>query len=490
MPLHRGLPATKHRWSHDLRSAFPSGVFSLLILRLIKSRQFSVDASHYRGLGKDVVIRPLSGEEETSIPASKSVKDKKRKKISISEDPEPKKKKGRKQRKNIILPTEDSVRRLRDDDEEEEEDDSRLVARVKMSTETPKATKSVKAAEIPSRDEGVSGKECVKIPESSRIEANPHHNEPMARALKTLSIEGGHGREDPFRDYFTGVENATGLSDLEVPRKDSGEASSLFNEVQQALTQASVLHWEAFSRSRTELSRLDWGTLANILISQLQQKIEMTGQLREEVDMIKAEILGWKEGMDRFTTEKETALSQLSSAESVLRGMKEKSSAQENKKAELEAWLASELEKAKSKAEKDKVEADAIVAVYRADAEAAQAKEFEADAGVLASDDDDDDDESKSGSESGEELDGEETATGENQEPWDKRKCTQNQAEIEIGIPSEPSSSTLEQYTVEIPEVFKENDGISGVEDARYKILSPHSQRKKRGTWHRFLIPV
>ncbi|XP_070038783.1 uncharacterized protein [Nicotiana tomentosiformis] len=143
--------------------------------------------------------------------------------------------------------------------------------------------------------------------------------------------------------------------------------------------------------------------------------------------------------------------------------MKEKSSSQEKKIAELEARLASKLEKAKSKAEKAKAEANAIVAVYRADAEVAQvqareasktaqtraywiaelakcqsrretleeirardfdlteeiikAKELEADIGALASDDDDDDDESKSGSESGEELDGEETAPGENQEP-------------------------------------------------------------------------
>nr|XP_016446526.1 PREDICTED: uncharacterized protein LOC107771615 isoform X1 [Nicotiana tabacum] len=42
------------------------------------------------GLGKVVVMRPLSGEEETSIPAPKSAKDKKRKKTSPFEDPEPK----------------------------------------------------------------------------------------------------------------------------------------------------------------------------------------------------------------------------------------------------------------------------------------------------------------------------------------------------------------------------------------------------------------
>ncbi|XP_070055255.1 uncharacterized protein [Nicotiana tomentosiformis] len=116
---------------------------------------------------------------------------------------------------------------------------------------------------------------------------------------------------------------------------------------------------------------IDSGTVANISILQLQQKVEMIEQLREEVNMMKTETLGWKEGMDRFAAEKETALSQLSSAKSKLRGMKEKISSQEKKIEELKARLASELAKAKFEAEKAKAEADAIV-VYRADAEASQ----------------------------------------------------------------------------------------------------------------------
>ncbi|XP_070051979.1 KNR4/SMI1 homolog [Nicotiana tomentosiformis] len=212
---------------------------------------------------------------------------------------------------------------------------------------------------------------------------------------------------------------------------------------------------------------LDSGSEANILISQLQQKLEMIGQLREEVDIIKAATLGWKEGMDHLTAEKEAARAQLSSAESLLQGIKERSSVQSRKIEELEARLAFELAKAKSKAEKAKAEADAFVAVYRADAEATQAKEFEADARALtsaadddddddddddenesgetlkeihargfdlieeikkakeleadaralASDDDDDDDENESRSKSGEELDGEETTPGDNLGP-------------------------------------------------------------------------
>nr|XP_009607287.1 uncharacterized protein LOC104101523 [Nicotiana tomentosiformis] len=159
-------------------------------------------------------MRPLSCEEDTSIPAPKPTKDKKRKMTSTSEDSEPKKKKARNSRKNIILLTEDSIRRLREEDEEGEEEDSGMVARVGMGTETPKVTESVKAAETPSRDEGVSGRDLGEIPESSRIEDASHHN-----------------------DLTNGVEDATGLSDLEVSKKDLGGASSLFNEAQQALNQ-------------------------------------------------------------------------------------------------------------------------------------------------------------------------------------------------------------------------------------------------------------
>ncbi|XP_070035334.1 uncharacterized protein [Nicotiana tomentosiformis] len=122
-----------------------------------------------RCLGKDAVMRPLSSEEETSIPTPKLAKDKKRKKTSSSKDPEPKKKAARKPKKNIILLIEDSVRRLREKDEEEEEDDSELVARVGISTEARKATESVKAAETPSQDEGAKKIEDLEARLASKL---------------------------------------------------------------------------------------------------------------------------------------------------------------------------------------------------------------------------------------------------------------------------------------------------------------------------------
>ncbi|XP_070057670.1 uncharacterized protein [Nicotiana tomentosiformis] len=118
--------------------------------------------------------------------------------------------------------------------------------------------------------------------------------------------------------------------------------------------------------------RLASGTVANISISQLQQKLEVIGELREEVDMIRAETLGWKDGMDSLAAKKETARAQLSSTANQLQVMKGKSSVQARKIEELEARLASKLAKAKSDAEKAKANADAFMVVYQADAESAQ----------------------------------------------------------------------------------------------------------------------
>ncbi|XP_070053408.1 uncharacterized protein [Nicotiana tomentosiformis] len=341
--------------------------------------------------------------------------------------PELKKRTARKSRKNIIPLTEESVRRLRDEDEEEENDSSVLVARVKKTIDASKATGSIAVTETPPRTEGISEKDSGKVSESLEIEDASHQSEQMvgisewtgpealrteenapsdllgeiiigdlptlpafsegaireARALGTLEVDRAHEGEDPFHDLLTGIEDAA----------DPSDASGLFFEDQQALNRALALHEEAFSKSQVELSRCEADfrglseernslkllrTVANISVSQLQQKIERIEQFREEISTIKAESLGWKEGVDHLAAEKETVRAQLSSAESQLQDLKENSSAQAKKIGELEVQLASELVRAKTEAEKAKAEADAIVAIYRADAEAAQAQVIEA----------------------------------------------------------------------------------------------------------------
>ncbi|XP_070032083.1 uncharacterized protein [Nicotiana tomentosiformis] len=364
------------------------------------------------GLGRDTVLSPLPGEEEASDLVSKPAEGNKRKKASTYENPKSKARSTRKSRKNTIPLTLESVQCLRDEDEKEEDDGS-MVARSKKTTDVSHAAGSMSA---PSDSLG-----AVAIENSPTFPAFSEGVIREAQALGSLELDRTHEGEDPFCDLFTGVEDAAGTSD----------ALDLFHGVQQALNQAVVAHRE------------------------LQQKLEMIGKLREEVDVIKAESLKWKENMDRFAAEKEAAQAQLSLAENQLQSLKEKSLVQARKTEELEAGLASEL----AKAEKTKADTYTFLAVYRADAKAAQshakevvettrtrahwiaefakcqsrretleeihargfnlaeeiikAKELEADAGALVSDDDDG---SKSGSQSGEEPDGEETAPEDNQE--------------------------------------------------------------------------
>nr|XP_016460240.1 PREDICTED: uncharacterized protein LOC107783734 [Nicotiana tabacum] len=353
-------------------------------------------------------MRPPSGEKETSAPIPKLAKGNKRKRASTSEDPELKARTARKPRKNTIRLTEESIRRMRDEDEEND-DSSILVARVKKTIYDPKTTGSMVVDKAPPRTKGISEKDSGKVLESLEIEDVSHRNEQTlgaireARALGTLEVDRAHEREDPFCDLFTSIKDAAGPSD----------ASSLFFEAHRALNRALSLHQEAFSKSWAELSRyeadfrglLEERNALKLLSGQKEEEIRdlrselskvhkdqtsLIEQFREEVNTIKAESLGWKEGM------------------------KERSSTQARKIEELEAWLASELAKAKFEAEKAKAEADAIVAVYQADAEAAQvqARRHEAEAEALATSDDDDDDGSKSVFENGEDLDVEEAAPG------------------------------------------------------------------------------
>ena len=78
----------------------------------------------------------------------------------------------------------------------------------------------------------------------------------------------------------------------------------------------------------------------NPSLSQLQQKIEKIGLLREEVDQIRAECNQWKETIDRLAAEKETILTKLLSADVQLRNVKQKVLAQTKKIDELEIRLA------------------------------------------------------------------------------------------------------------------------------------------------------
>ncbi|XP_070040711.1 uncharacterized protein [Nicotiana tomentosiformis] len=267
-----------------------------------------VDDDDDGSVGKDTVLRPSSVEKEASASVPKTVKDKKRKRASASEDPIPKTRMVRKPRKSTIPLTIESVLRLRDEDDKEEENDGSMLAdRMKKSIDAPKANESMVIYKAPPRTKEISEEGSSKVPESLEIKDASYLSQ------QTVGTSEGAG--------------------LEALRTEENAPSESLGEI---------------------------------------QKLETIGQLREEVDTIRAETIGWKDGVDRLAAEKETVQVQLSSTASQLQGMKEKSMVQARRIEELEARLASELAKAKSDAEKAKSYTDALVAVYRADAKATQ----------------------------------------------------------------------------------------------------------------------
>ncbi|XP_009616812.1 uncharacterized protein [Nicotiana tomentosiformis] len=353
-------------------------------------------------------MRPPSGDEEALPPILKSEKVIKRKRASDSEGQKPRKRAARKPKVNVIPLTMESVLSLRDEEEEEEESDSGLVARVRASTDTQNTSVSVGVNTAPSRLDEVEEEALTQVPEPrgtedvlprgkeiveeavdagvrTELEAPqdggdaqkdllgaieirdspsfPSFSQSMihnAQAVETCHGEGAHGEEDPFHGYFIGVEDVTGLSDLEALKKSSSEvgAPCLFNEAQQALNRASVLYHEAFLQFRGELSwyeaevrRLTEERDAFKLLSeqregevkglrseleasrkeqtelaeQVKQKFDVIRQLRVEVDVVKSEAEEWKKNMDHLASEKETARTQLASTEAQLRSLKEKS---------------------------------------------------------------------------------------------------------------------------------------------------------------------
>ncbi|XP_019260643.1 PREDICTED: uncharacterized protein LOC109238608 [Nicotiana attenuata] len=180
-----------------------------------------------------------------------------------------------------------------------------------------------------------------------------------AGMLESRSYEGPqkatdiHGFLDGFA--FATLEDFTGLGDLPVPRKvfsspvgvgsylrclvtkeyqavmNEVETPCLFNEAQQALNQASLLHHEAFLRYREELTHheaevrdlteksdsyklLSEKLQADLvtardehaeMFEQVRQRLEQIGQLKTEVDTIQVEAEEFKKNMDILASRKE-----------------------------------------------------------------------------------------------------------------------------------------------------------------------------------------
>ncbi|XP_019264886.1 PREDICTED: MAP7 domain-containing protein 1-like [Nicotiana attenuata] len=338
-------------------------------------------------------MRPVPPREETESPILKSRKDSKRKRSSTPEDPQDRRAPTRRLRRKLIHVDIDSVHQLKDEEEEDEGEESALVTRARKPVEAVKPSKPETlplGEEAPKKSVGKAHEspevEIVPLPPTSTPKGTSTeipgsgqsapsdilgamtigHSPPIptyyeeairkAQALQTPDPSGVPGEEDPFRDCFTGVDDAADLNN----------ASTLFEEAHRPFAQA-------ITRFRAEQSQCKAELKKSLAEGKLQRKLEMIGQLRGEVDQVKADCNQWKENMDRLAAEKEAALAQLALAETQLWGAKVKNMAQAKKIDELEAKLATTgAEVAEARAEKTKATTEKTVAVYLRDAEAAQ----------------------------------------------------------------------------------------------------------------------
>ncbi|XP_070008302.1 golgin IMH1-like [Nicotiana sylvestris] len=284
----------------------------------------------------------------------------------------------------------DSVHQL-NEEEEDEGEESALVTRARNPVE---AVKHSEPEILPHGEKGSEEK----------------HKE--AQALQTPDPSRVPGEEDPFWDCFTRVDNVVDLNDastlFEKARRLFSQAFTRFRaelsqceaELKKSSNEGKALRLlysqkeEKLKDLRADLAKAcqneaeldkqvaliwqEYGLLdptveANTSVSQLQQKLDMIGQLLGEVNQVKADCNHWKENRDRLAAEKEIALAKLALTETQLRGVKVKYLAQAKKIDELAAKLATigaEVVDARAEVEKTKATTNKTVVVYLKDAEA------------------------------------------------------------------------------------------------------------------------
>ncbi|XP_019228756.1 PREDICTED: uncharacterized protein LOC109209867 [Nicotiana attenuata] len=376
---------------------------------------FLAHACHAR-LGDVSEKRPDPPGEETKPSNPKSEKDKKRKRVSKPEDPQ------------VAEPSELDTSSRAEDAPKGEIGKAPTSPEVEIDplpsttipegvyAETPNDNENAPSEELEATTTGHS----LSLPtyfEGAIEEANA-----MPKPDPNKIIEG-----DPFQGCYARIEDAN----------DFNDASSLFEEAQRLLIRAIAKFRTELSQCEAELkkvsgeekalrflcgqreeelkdlrttlakaqkseSELDeqvtailtkFGLLGPTLeaktsISQLQQKLDMIGQLRGEVDRVRADCQQWKKNIDQLAAEKEDVKAQLASAEAQLRGAEAKSLDQAREVEGLEAEIAkarieaaqakAEAAQAKAEAEKTKVAADKSIAIYIREATTVQAELREA----------------------------------------------------------------------------------------------------------------
>ncbi|XP_070056260.1 uncharacterized protein [Nicotiana tomentosiformis] len=161
--------------------------------------------------------------------------------------------------------------------------------------------------------------------------------------------------------------------------------SSLFNEAQQALNRASMLHHESFFRSCLEISQLELEVKEKVqkdmymdlseqqdealkdlpilhaelekaqneasslmgehadLVKKVQKKVDLINQLRDEMNEVKAMTEAWKSRMNLLGSEKEAVKEELASAKDQLQLAKNKVDKWSQLNDELRAQLNSDV---------------------------------------------------------------------------------------------------------------------------------------------------
>ncbi|XP_070057379.1 uncharacterized protein [Nicotiana tomentosiformis] len=310
-------------------------------------------------LGKDVVMRPLSGGEE--IPALKQVKERKRKDVSGSPSSEKKKlaKRSRKSKGGSGFMSSEVARHLRDEPEEGED----KIACVWDNVVIQQSSNLVEA------NQGT----LAIIPEQEEDEIIPSRAKMIER-----DTEGGSTRavEDISRDEFGIVDISGSPQILDAMIR---EGSMLEDRSYEGIQESADIH--GF------LDGLESGASEEVTGfggMSVRQRIEQVGRLNSQVDALLAEAEEFKKCMDILASKKEVVQAQLELSDAQLRSAKENASGLIEKMKELQhqldlatsdkADLAKELEVARSEVIRANKRADAKVAQFRIDVEVNQAK--------------------------------------------------------------------------------------------------------------------
>ncbi|XP_070003096.1 uncharacterized protein [Nicotiana sylvestris] len=345
-------------------------------------------------------MRPAPSGEETESPVPKLGKDNKRKRASKPDDPQDKRDPARRQRRKLIQVDMDSIHQL-NDGEEDKGEESALVTRARKPVEVVMPSKS----ETLSHCEEAPKKSIGKDPESPEFEIVPlpptstpkgrsteiprFKHSALSDILRALTI--GHypplptyseeaireaqdlqmpdpsrvpGEEDPFKDYFTRVDEAADLND----------ASILFEKAHHFFSRA-------ITRFKAELKKSsDKGKALRLLCSQKEEELkdlraDLAKARQNEVGLDKqVTIILQGYGLLDLTVEANTLVSQLQQKLDMI-GQIQGEVDQAKKIDELEAKLAAigaEVAETRFEIEKVKATTDKTVAVYLKDADAAQ----------------------------------------------------------------------------------------------------------------------